>query len=203
MAITKAPILHGAKGRLDGIYMRQEFGNTILASMPRKRSKSSRMQRTQNSFFHLAVKCLKYVPMYAQYAYIRNGLRSPYNMCVSALVSAFRALGVIDLTPNFLCLCNTLVSSDGYMSEGSPTADVVAFAEGVGDSLTLTINAVAPATLCVWLSEDGHFGSLQISEVQTGHNVLTFDNVKCCMVLLRRDDEPIQMLSREAIYVKP
>lgn len=203
MAISKAPILHGAKGKLDGIYIRQEFGNTILSSMPRKRSKSSRLQRVQNSFFHIAVKCLKYVPMYAQYAYVRDGMRSPYNMCVSALVNALHSVGVTDLTPNFLCLCNTLVSSNAAIGNGTPSDDSLSFSIGAQSDVTLTANFVDPCTLCVWKSEDGRYGTLQLLEYQSGESVLMLGQCKCCMVVIRRNDVPVQLPSSECVCIVP
>ena len=203
MAITKSPLLYGAHGKIDGVYVRRYFDTETISAMPRKRSQSSRLQRVQNSFFQIATKCIKFVPAYAQTAFIRVGHKSPYNMCVSYLVNALKSVGVYDITPSFKAMCQALVGAGSSVSNGDPVGASVTLTEGAGGEVTMQVNTSQELQAVVWSSNDGRFADYHLYEVaDTGLNQ-SLGIIDCALVVLLDDGKPCQGSASSNIFIKP
>lgn len=203
MAITKSPLLYGAHGKIDGVYVRRYFDTETISAMPRKRCGSSRLQIVQNSFFQIATKCIKFVPAYAQTAFIRVGHKSPYNMCVSYLVNALKSVGVYDLVPSFKTMCEALVGAGSDISNGDPIGASVTLTEGAGGVVSLQVDASQELQAVVWSSDDGRFADYHLYEVPNTGLTQSLGEIECALVVLLDDGKPCQSSASSNIFIKP
>lgn len=158
MAILNSPIMHGARGRLDGTAIRQRYGCTIISARPTGVRHLNAAQELQTDYFKIAVESLRYMPNYPQFAYMKNveKHRSAYNSCVSNIVNAMRAAEIPSGSiPSFRTLVNALRSAAAFSAVGIPADVDIEISGG-----NVVVTSPEDATLYIYYS-DGAFAKIE------------------------------------------
>lgn len=192
MAILNSPIMHGAKGKLDGSSLRQRYGRTIISARPSGKRSMNAAQLQQADYFGTAVETMRYVPNYPQRAYLKDTSksRSAYNVCISNVVKAMRAASIpADSVPSFRTLVAALRSAGAFSAIGIPADVDIAISEG-----NIVVTAPEDAVMDVYYSTGAFAKMLQVNLTKDTESTTAVPaGATCVLCVVRINDQPVTL----------
>lgn len=200
MAILTSPIMHGARGKLDGTAIRQRYGKTIISARPTGVRKLNAAQELQTDYFKMAVQSLRYVPNYPQIAYLKNADKShsAYNVCVSNIVNAMRTAEIPSGSiPSLRTLVTALRSANAFSAVGIP-ADV----DIEISSANVIVTSPENATLYLYYSDGAFAKLLTVSLTKDVESTTEIpDGATCVLCVVVINGQPVTLPALSTTHI--